>query len=314
MVRYMGAVWAHKVVRNAESRGPRLFFAAFPGVAAASFFCAMKLYDKIQEAVAHIRAQCPLEPRTGIVLGTGLGQLAEDMETEAVLDYRDIPHFARSTVESHSGKLLLGRLDGHPVAVMAGRFHYYEGWSMEQVTFPIRVLKYLGIHRLVLTNASGGVNPHLRAGDLVVVRDHINLLPENPLRGENDERIGPRFPDLSDCYDATLRRQALDIARANGVRAVEGVYSALQGPNLETPAEYLMLHRMGSDCTGMSSVPEVLVARHMGLPVLMISLVSNVAFPPSAIRPTTVEEVIATARAAEPGMRQVIRQLLRTLE
>ncbi len=271
------------------------------------------LFDHIQEAVAYIRSRTNFQPRTGIVLGTGLGNLTDDIQVTASIDYEDIPHFARSTVQSHKGQLIFGHLGNHPVVVMAGRFHYYEGWTMQQVTFPIRVLKFLGIERLVITNVSGGVNPHLLAGDLVVVRDHINLLPDNPLRGENDERLGPRFPDLLHTYDADLRQRAMEIARAKGIRVMEGVYSALQGPNLETPAEYTMLNRLGSDCTGMSSIPEVLVARHMDMPVLMISLVSNVSFPASAIRVTTVEEVIATARAAEPKMRLLIRELLQNL-
>lgn len=271
------------------------------------------LYDQIQAAIAFIRSRTNFQPRTGIVLGTGLGNLTDDIRVETSIDYEDIPHFARSTVQSHKGQLIFGHLGNHPVVVMAGRFHYYEGWTMQQVTFPIRVLKFLGIGRLVITNVSGGVNPHLLAGDLVVVRDHINLLPDNPLRGDNDERLGPRFPDLLHTYDADLRKRAMEIVRAKGIRAMEGVYSALQGPNLETPAEYTMLNRLGSDCTGMSSIPEVLVARHMNVPVLMISLVSNVSFPSSAIRVTTVEEVIATARAAEPKMRLLIRELLQNL-
>ena len=273
----------------------------------------MTLYDQIHEAVAFIRAQTDFRPRTGIILGTGLGNLTDDIAAEAEINYAGIPHFARSTVQSHKGKLVLGRLGEHPVVVMAGRFHYYEGWTMQQVTFPVRVLKYLGIERVIITNASGGVNPHLRAGDLVVVRDHINLLPEHPLRGENDERLGPRFPDMMHTYDAGLRARALDIAKTNGVRMFEGVYSAMQGPNLETPAEYQMLRHLGSDCTGMSSIPEVLVARHMNLPVMMLSLISNVAYPLSAIRETSLEEVIATARAAEPKMRLIIRELLKNI-
>jgi purine-nucleoside phosphorylase len=196
---------------------------------------------------------------------------------------------------------------------MAGRLHYYEGWTMQQITFPIRVLGALGIERLILTNASGGVNPHLRSGDIVIVRDHINLLPENPLRGPNDERIGPRFPDMSQPYDPDLRRLALEVARARGIRAVEGVYSALQGPNLETPAEYAMLRLLGSDCTGMSSVPEVLVARHQGIPVLLLSLVTNTAYPPSVIRETTVDDVVAIAKAAEPRLTQLLGEILRRL-
>lgn len=249
-------------------------------------------------------------PRTGIVLGTGLGNLTDDLQVAAEIHYQDIPHFAQSTVESHKGKLIFGHLGTHPVVVMAGRFHWYEGWTMQQVTFPIRVLKALEIERVVITNVSGGVNPHFRAGDLVVVCDHINLLPENPLRGANDERLGPRFPDMLHTYDEGLRQKALDIAKIRGIRAFEGVYSALPGPNLETPAEYSMLRHLGSDCTGMSSIPEVLVARHSNLPVLMISLVSNVSFPRSAIKVTTLEDVISTAQAAEPKLRLLIRDLL----
>lgn len=271
------------------------------------------LFDQIQEAVAYIRSQTAFQPSTGIVLGTGLGNFTDDLRIEISIDYQEIPHFAQSTVKSHEGQLIFGFSGAHPVVVMAGRFHYYEGWTMQEVTFPVRVLKFLGIERLMLTNASGGVNPHLQAGDLVVVRDHINLLPEHPLRGPNDERLGPRFPDMLHTYDADLRRRALEIARTKGIRAIEGVYSALQGPNLETPAEYAMLHRLGSDCTGMSSVPEVLVARHMDLPVLMISLVSNVSFPPSTIRVTTLDDVLAAAQVAEPKLRLLIHELLQTL-
>jgi len=270
----------------------------------------MPLYEQIQEAEAFIRSRTDFQPRTGIVLGTGLGNLTDDLRIDAEIHYQDIPHFAQSTVESHKGKLIFGHLGPHPVVVMAGRFHWYEGWTMEQVTFPIRVLKALGIERIIITNVSGGINPHFLAGDLVVVNDHINLLPENPLRGTNDERLGPRFPDMLHTYDEGLRRQALEIAKTHGIRAFEGVYSALSGPNLETPAEYSMLRNLGSDCTGMSSIPEVLVARHSGLPVLMISLVSNVSFPRSAIRVTTLEDVISTAQAAEPKMRLLIRELL----
>ncbi|MCB9355108.1 MAG: purine-nucleoside phosphorylase [Lewinellaceae bacterium] len=273
----------------------------------------MSLYNQIQEAISFIRNRVAAAPRTGIILGTGLGNLTDDIDVEAEIPYREIPHFAVSTVESHKGSLVFGRLGGHPVVVMAGRFHYYEGWSMQQVTFPVRVLKFLGIERLIITNVSGGVNPHLKAGDLVVVRDHINLLPENPLRGENDERIGPRFPDMLHTYDRDLRARALAIAKTHSIRAIEGVYSSMQGPNLETPAEYGMLRRLGSDCTGMSSIPEVLVARHMGLPVAMLSLISNVSYPLSAIRETTLEEVIATATEAEPRLRLLVRELLKTL-
>lgn len=270
----------------------------------------MKLYDQIQEAVAYIRSQTEFQPDSGIILGTGLGNLVDEVEIVASIPYTSIPHFARSTVQSHSGRLVFGRLAGKPVVVMAGRFHYYEGWTMQQVTFPVRVLKFLGISRLVITNATGGINPHFRGGDIVVVKDHINFLPEHPLRGENDERLGPRFPDMSVPYDPVLRKKALEIAKKHDIRAFEGVYSALQGPNLETPAEYAMLRTLGSDCTGMSSVPEVLVARHMDLPVLMLSMITNVSFPPSMIRETSVDDVIAVARAAEPNLTLLIKGVL----
>ena len=273
----------------------------------------MELYDQIREAVAYIRSQTNFQPSSGIILGTGLGNLTDELSVEAEIPYAAIPYFARSTVESHKGKLVFGRLGAHPVVVMAGRFHYYEGWSMQQVTFPVRVLKFLGVERLIITNASGGINPHLKGGDIVIVRDHINLLPENPLRGVNDERLGPRFPDMSVPYDPDLRARALAISRSEGIRAMEGVYSSMQGPNLETPAEYAMLRTLGSDCTGMSSVPEVLVARHMELPVLMLSMVTNVSFPPSAIRFTTVEDVIETARTAEPKLTRLVCELLQEL-
>lgn len=266
----------------------------------------VSLFDQIQEAAAFVRGQTAFAPLTGIILGTGLGKLADDIRADCSISYADIPHFAHSTAPGHQGRLILGWLGAHPVAVMAGRLHWYEGWDMQQITFPVRVLKALGIRQLVITNASGGVNPHLQNGDLVVVKDHINLLPDNPLRGANDERLGPRFPDLSCVYSPALRARAIAVAQREGVRVYEGVYSALTGPNLETPSEYAMLRRLGSDCTGMSSIPEVLVARHSGLDVLMISLVTNVAFPPDRIRETSIEEVIATAEAAEPGLRRVI--------
>lgn len=273
----------------------------------------MNLYEQIQEAVAHIRTRTDFQPKTGIVLGTGLGNLADEIQVSAEVDYADIPHFARSTVESHRGKLIFGMLANHPVAVMAGRFHWYEGWSMQQVVFPVRVMKFLGAERLILTNASGGINPHLKGGDIVAVRDHINLLPENPLRGPNDERVGPRFPDLTDTYDAALRKMAVETAREHRIRLFEGVYSALAGPNLETPAEYEMLRKLGSDCTGMSSVPEALAARHLSMPVLMLSMVSNVSFPPSVIKSTTLEDVIAVASKAEPKLRLIVREILKRL-
>lgn len=268
------------------------------------------MYDQIQEAVRFVRSRTDFRPATGIILGTGLSGLMDDIEIVCSIDYADIPNFARSTVESHRGKLVFGQLGKHPVVVMAGRFHYYEGWTMQQVTFPVRVMKFLGIEQIIVTNVSGGINPHLQNGDLVIVKDHINLLPENPLRGANDERLGERFPDLSKTYDLKMRQLALETARRLGIRASEGVYSALQGPNLETPAEYSMLRLLGSDCTGMSSVPEVLVARHSGLRTMMISMVANVSFPPSAIRETSLEDVIAVANEAGGRLRRLVFEML----
>lgn len=268
------------------------------------------LYDQIQETLAFLRAKTTLTPDWGIVLGTGLSQLSHEMDIQLEVPYGEIPHFPESTVQSHSGKLLFGTLAGKPVVAMAGRFHFYEGYSMQQVTFPIRVMKALGVQKLLLSNAAGGINPHYQPGDIVFLRDHINLQPENPLRGVNDERLGPRFPDMLDTYHPELRKKALQIAQSHGFRAAEGVYVGLQGPNLETPAEYQFLHRMGGDLVGMSTVPEVLVARHSGIEVLAVSVVSNACYPLSRIQPTTVEDVIRVVEAAEPRLRQIVLELL----
>ena len=270
----------------------------------------MQLYDHIQEAVAHIRTLTDFQPQTGIILGTGLGSLTDDMLIACEIDYKDIPHFPLSTVESHKGKLVFGYLEGKAVVTMAGRFHYYEGYSMQQVTFPVRVMKFLGIDTIYITNVAGSTNSDIEAGDLVFVRDHINLQPENPLRGSNDERLGVRFPDMLATYDKALIANALNISKKNNIRAHTGVYVALQGPNLETPAEYNFINTIGGDLVGMSTVPEVLVARHSGLRIMVISLVSNKCFPIEDIKETTLESVIAIAHQAELKMRLVIRKLL----
>lgn len=268
------------------------------------------IYDQIQEAIAFIRSQTEFAPRFGIILGTGLGNLTDEIEAAAEIPYGDIPHFPVSTVQSHKGKLIFGALDGHPVVAMAGRFHYYEGYTMKQVTFPVRVMKFLGIERLIISNAAGSVSQHIFMGDLVFIKDHINLHAENPLRGENDERLGPRFPDMLNAYDRRLNARALEIARHHGIPAHEGVYLGLQGPNLETPAEYNMAHRMGADLVGMSTIPEVIVARHMELPVFVISVATNKCYPVEEIQETTVEDVIAAAEEAEPRMRMIVKELL----
>ena len=267
------------------------------------------LYEQIQETVQYILHITTFKPQFGIILGTGLGNLVDEIEEIATIDYKDIPHFPISTVQSHQGKLIFGYLEGHKVLAMAGRFHYYEGYSMKQVTFPIRVLKFLGIERLFISNISGSTNPHIFPGDLVFIKDHINLQPENPLRGTNDERLGPRFPEMLQVYDRNLNKKALEIANKNGIRAHEGVYVALQGPNLETPAEYQFLHKIGGDVVGMSTVPEVIVAKHMGLDVFVISVVSNKCFPIQNIEPTLLEEILKIANEGGKKMTFVIKSM-----
>ncbi len=268
------------------------------------------LYDQIQEAVGYLKKQFDFQPHYGIILGTGLGQLANDIEMFGTVEYKDIPHFPISTVESHKGQLVFGHLAGIPIVAMVGRFHYYEGYSMKEVTFPVRVLKFLGIRLLFISNAAGGTNPSYEAGDIVFVRDHINMQAENPLRGENDERLGLRFPDMLSTYDRSLNAKAIELAKRHNIRVHEGVYFGLQGPNLETPAEYKYIHTVGGDLVGMSTIPEVLVARHMGLAVFVLSVVTNKCYPLDAISETTLEEVIATAKSAEPKMTIIVKELL----
>ena len=271
------------------------------------------LYDQIQETTAYLRARTDHPVRVALVLGTGLSGLADELTDTVAFDYAELPHFPRATVESHRGQLLFGRLAGVPVVCMAGRFHYSEGYTMQQVTFPIRVLRALGADRLVISNAAGGTHPDYRAGDLVFIRDHINLQPENPLRGANDERLGPRFPDMLRVYDRAWNQLALTVAAANGIRAHEGVYLGLQGPNLETPAEYQFIHRIGGDVVGMSTVPEVIVGVHAGFNIFVVSVVTNQCIPVEQLTPTTIPEVIAVAREAEPKLALIVKELLATL-
>ncbi|MGH1436674.1 MAG: purine-nucleoside phosphorylase [Lewinella sp.] len=268
------------------------------------------LYDTIQDAVNYLKSQSDLSPRFGLILGTGLSGLADEITEATEIAYGDIPHFPVSTVQSHRGKLIFGKLAGIPIVAMAGRFHYYEGYSMEQVTFPVRVMKFLGIERLIISNASGSVNPAIEAGDIVFVRDHINFMADNPLRGHNDERLGPRFPDMLGTYDRQLNTQALQMARKMGIPAHEGIYLGLQGPNLETPAEYQFFHRIGADLVGMSTVPEVLVAKHMELPIFVVSVVSNKCYPLEDIKETSVEDVIAKVGETSPRLQALVKELI----
>ncbi|HHJ51440.1 MAG TPA: purine-nucleoside phosphorylase [Phaeodactylibacter sp.] len=267
-------------------------------------------YEQLSEARDYVRRETDFEVRTALILGTGLSDLAREIEEEIRLPFGKIPHFPTATAPGHKSELILGRLNGHPVIATAGRLHYYEGHSMQEVVFPLRLMHLLGAETVILSNAAGGVHEKFNAGDLVLITDHINLMPDNPLRGPNDERLGPRFPDMSDAYDPRLQQLARDKAQWMGLTLREGVYVALPGPNLETPAEYEMIHRIGGQLAGMSTVPEVIAARHMGMKVLAFSVVANVCYPLSRIRPVSVEEVIAVAQAAEPKLGALVKSCL----
>jgi purine-nucleoside phosphorylase len=257
--------------------------------------------ERIDEAVAVIRARSPITPRVAIILGTGLGGLAARIESPVVIEYGDIPGFPLSTVESHAGRLLLGHLSGCPVVAMQGRFHRYEGYSLQQATFPVRVMRRLGAETLIVSNACGGMHPDWNAGDLMLIADHINLLGDNPLIGPNDDRLGPRFPDCSALYDAGLRREARLVAAEQGTTLQEGVYVAVAGPNLETRAEYRMLRALGADVVGMSTVPEVLVASHGGMKILGISIITDMCLP-DTLEVASLEKILAVAAVAEPKL------------
>ena len=255
------------------------------------------MLHRIHEAASYFRSLPGLAPAAGIVLGTGLGGLTKNITNQTVIPYNDIPGFPTTTVEGHSGNLIFGRLSGIPVVAMQGRFHYYEGYSMEQVTLPIRVLKMIGIKQLFLSNAAGGINPSFSVGDLMVIRDHINFFPESPLRGPNVEELGPRFPDMSEPYDRKLVGLAHQTAEKLGFTIQEGVYVGNPGPSFETPAEYLHYRIIGGDAIGMSTIPEVIVARHMDLPVLGVSVITNVSIPGSFDKNTHEDVQEAASRA-----------------
>ncbi len=264
---------------------------------------------QLEEAVARIRSITSVVPDIALVLGTGLGGLAERIEIDADIPYQDIPHFQRPTVETHSGRLLIGTLGGRTVVAMQGRFHLYEGITAKQIAFPIRVMRLLGAEILVVSNASGGMNPHWSPGDLVLISDHINLLGENPLIGPNLDELGPRFPDMSAPYDPALQELAMRVALESRIPLRRGVYVAVTGPNLETRAEYRMLRMMGADIVGMSTVPEVITAVHAGMRVLGISIITDACLP-DALEPASVEKIIATAREAEPGLTELIENVI----
>jgi len=271
--------------------------------------------QQVTEAADHIREALPAGmdvPAIGIILGTGLGKLADVIEADQTLPYGDLPHFPTSTVESHDGRLLIGHLDGVPVLAMQGRFHLYEGYTAHQITFPVRVMGTLGVDTLLVSNAAGGMNPHFRRGDLMLITDHINFQGANPLEGPNVEAWGPRFPDMSEPYDVDLRSLAKQKALDHGIKLQEGVYLAVLGPNLETKAEYRFLRRIGADVVGMSTIPEVLVARHMGLRVMAMSVITDECFP-DALEPVSLEDVLAAAGEAEPKLTALTRSVVSAL-
>ena len=270
------------------------------------------LFERIENAAQAVRRRSALRPAAAVILGTGLGGLVREIEVEAEIAYGDIPGFPLSTVESHAGRLLLGRLGGRPVVAMQGRFHRYEGYDLQQVTFPVRVLRALGAETLVVSNACGGMHPLWAPGDLVLLSDHINLLGDNPLVGPNDDRLGPRFPDMSAPYDPALRELARRTAAELGIVLREGVYVAVAGPNLETRAEYRMLRTLGADVVGMSTVPEVIVAVHQGMRVVGISIITDQCLP-DALEPADIGRIIATAARAEPDLTRLVTALVERL-
>ena len=253
-----------------------------------------------------------MAPGIGIILGTGLGGLAKEIIAEVVVDYAEIPHFPLSTVESHSGKLIFGKLGKQQVVAMQGRFHYYEGYTMQQVTFPVRVMKFLGVHTLLISNAAGGMNPQFSRGSIMIITDHINLLGDNPLIGPNDDTLGPRFPDMSEPYNRQLIALAEKIALDQRIRTERGVFVAVPGPNLETRAEYRFLRLIGADAVGMSTVPENIVANHMGMRVLGFSIITDECFPDS-LQPANVEEIIAVAARTEPKLTAIMKGVVEHL-
>lgn len=269
----------------------------------------LDLYDKIQEAERIIRGRWKGKPTVGIILGTGLGGLAQEIETEATIPYEEIPHFPQSTVTSHAGRLVCGKLSGKTVVAMEGRFHFYEGYSLQQITFPVRIMKALGCHTLIASNACGGMNPMYTKGDLMVLDDHINLMGDNPLIGKNDDRLGPRFPDMCHPYDPELIALAMRVALEEKIVCHKGVYVAVPGPNLETRAEYRFLRALGADVVGMSTVPEVIVGVHCGLRNFGISVVTDVCLP-DALEPVRLEDILATAAVAEKKLRVLIQRML----
>lgn len=271
-----------------------------------------ELRTQINDAVTFLRTKTKSTPAVGIILGTGLGGLVKEIQAEIVIDYSEIPHFPVSTVESHKGKLIFGTLGGKKIVAMQGRFHYYEGYTMQQVTFPVRVMKALGVDTLLISNAAGGMNPHFSKGDIMLITDHINLLGDNPLIGHNDDSLGPRFPDMTEPYTKELIALAENVALDQKIKVQKGVFVAVSGPNLETKAEYRFLRGIGADVVGMSTVPEVIVAVHQSMRVLGFSIMTDECFP-DALKPVSLQEVIAVANSAEPKLTSIMKEVVTRL-
>lgn len=270
------------------------------------------MLEKIKETAEYIRSQMTTQPHIGIILGTGLGNLAMQITDRQEIPYQSIPNFPVSTVEGHSGKLIIGKLGGVDVLAMQGRFHYYEGYNMKEVTFPVRVMHAVGIDTLFVSNASGGVNPDFEIGDLMIITDHINVFPEHPLRGKNYNELGPRFPDMSEAYDKQLIAKAKQIASENNIRVVEGVYVGTQGPTFETPAEYRYFRAIGGDAVGMSTVPEVIVANHAGMRVFGMSIITDLGVPGKIVE-VSHEEVQEIGNRAQPLMTLIMTRLIQQI-
>jgi purine-nucleoside phosphorylase len=273
----------------------------------------LDLTRKLKETTAAIRKKTDIKPSIGIILGTGLGPLVKEIKGKKVIPYDDLPNFPVSTVKSHENQMVFGKIGQQTVVAMQGRFHYYEGYSMQEVTFPVRVMKALGIKMLIVSNAAGGMNPLFKAGDLMVITDHINLMSENPLRGRNDERLGPRFPDMSEPYDSELIELVEKVSLDLKISLRRGVYVAVTGPNLETKAEYRFLRFIGADAVGMSTVPEVIVAVHAGLKVLGISCITDECFP-DALEPANIEKILKVAAEAEPKLGRLISRTIKSMD
>ena len=271
------------------------------------------MLEKINQTANYIRSRVSDMPKTAIILGTGLGALVDHIEDKLYIPYSEIPNFPVSTVEGHSGNLIFGRLGNKRVMAMQGRFHFYEGYSMKEVTFPIRVMKALGIKTLFVSNAAGGMNPEFIIGDIMIITDHINLFPEHPLRGKNYNELGPRFPDMSEAYSRRLIDHAFEIAKEKGIRVMHGVYVGTQGPTFETPAEYKYFHIIGGDAVGMSTVPEVIVARHAGIEVFGVSVITDLGVE-GIVEKVSHEEVQKAAQGAQPKMMEIMTELVNRFE